>query len=119
MKVIVNNSGALTGLELSEQARQWPAPVISSRVQVRATASPLDEVYRRSAAWEVFDAMTIAGQPAVRITTARPGFSYCRVVVGTAPGQGIDLDLSGDDPGVDWCGQAATIAGAMVDNLRK
>ncbi|GAA4439245.1 hypothetical protein GCM10023148_46330 [Actinokineospora soli] len=87
-------------------------------LQVRPSGNPLAAVYRRSGSWQVFAPITIAGQPAVTIATAQPG-TGCVLVVGTAPGQGLELDLSAKSTGSDWCGRLVRIAEAMITELRK
>ena len=86
-------------------------------LQVRPNGDPLGDVYRRSATWEVFTPVTVANQPAVRTTTTQPG-TGCRLVIGTAPDQGLELDLSANTPNSEWCTQVERIAEAMITKLR-
>ncbi|MGW5051392.1 DUF3558 family protein [Actinokineospora sp. NPDC004072] len=86
-------------------------------LQVRPTGDPLGDTYRRSSTWEVFTPLTVANQPAVRTTTTQPG-TGCRLVVGTAPDQGLELDLSTKTPNADLCNQLEHIAETMITRLR-
>lgn len=86
-------------------------------LQVRPGGDPLGDSYRRSGTWQVFTPLTVGGQPAVLTGTAEPG-SGCHLVIGTAPGQGLDVDLAGREVGVDWCRRLVGIGEAMVAEVR-
>ncbi|WP_258907807.1 DUF3558 domain-containing protein [Actinokineospora sp. UTMC 2448] len=87
-------------------------------VQVRPTGDPLADAYRRRNTWQVFTPTAIVGQPAAIITTSEPG-TGCVIVVGTAPGQGLDLDLSTTRIDAGWCLHLERIAEAMIKQLRR
>ncbi|WP_436494716.1 DUF3558 domain-containing protein [Actinokineospora sp. HUAS TT18] len=89
------------------------------RLMIAATSEEdsLAAAYRSSASTVEWEELTIGGQPAVRFSPAKPR-TACHVVVGTAPGQAIDVDLSGDDPAVDWCGKSIAIAEKVLLNVK-
>ncbi len=74
--------------------------------------------YRESGIRPVWEELTVGGQPAVRYASNQPRVA-CHLTVGTAPGQAIDVDLTGETTDVDWCARTVEIAEAMLANLRK
>ena len=93
---------------------EQPEPRSSVTIQLLVNLNYLNQVYLESnKEWEVFEPITVAGQPAVVLNPATDQ-TYSNVLVGTGPTDSISVSVTAP---ADPTTRARTIAEQIVGNL--